>query len=58
MRSGLKAFFHDEDGTTLIEYCLLAAMFALVIMLAVSTLGTETSNMYRTISDSILAAAS
>jgi hypothetical protein len=33
-------------------------MFALVIMIAVSTLGTETSTMYETISDSIVAAAS
>ena len=53
-----KTFLQDEAGTTAIEYCLMASMFALVIMIAVSTLGTETSNMYDTISDSILAAAS
>jgi pilus assembly protein Flp/PilA len=54
----LKNFLQDEGGITAIEYCLLAAMFALVIMIAVSTLGTRTSNMYQVISDSILAAAS
>jgi pilus assembly protein Flp/PilA len=54
----LKNFLRDEGGATAIEYCLLASMFALVILLAVSTLGQETSNMYKLISDSILAAAS
>lgn len=58
MGSVLKNFLHDDGGATAIEYCLLASMFALVIMIAVSTLGTETSNMYKLISDSILAAAS
>lgn len=54
----MENFLRDEGGTTAIEYCLMASMFALVIMIAVSTLGEETSNMYVTISDSILAAAS
>jgi Flp pilus assembly pilin Flp len=54
----MKNFLRDEGGTTLIEYCLMASMFALVIMVAVSTLGKETSNMYITISNSILGAAS
>ena len=44
--------------TTLIEYCLMASMFALVIMIAVSALGTQTSTMYVKISSSILGAAS
>jgi Flp pilus assembly pilin Flp len=58
MTPRMKNFLQDEGGTTLIEYCLMASMFALVIMIAVSTLGTETSKMYEVISDSILAAAS
>jgi pilus assembly protein Flp/PilA len=58
MTPRMENFLRDEGGTTAIEYCLLAAMFALVIMVAVSTLGSETSNMYDTISTSILTAAS
>jgi pilus assembly protein Flp/PilA len=54
----MENFLRDEGGTTAIEYCLMAAMFALVIMIAVTTLGKDTSNLYDTISDSILAAAS
>jgi len=53
----MENFLRDEGGTTLIEYCLMASMFALVIMIAVATLGTQTSTMYVKISSSILAAS-
>ena len=53
----MENFLRDEGGTTLIEYCLMASMFALVIMIAVSTLGTQTSTMYVKISSSIVSAS-
>jgi len=53
----MENFLRDEGGTTLIEYCLMASMFALVIMIAVSALGTQTSAMYVKISSSILGAS-
>jgi pilus assembly protein Flp/PilA len=57
MTPRMENFLRDEGGTTAIEYCLMAAMFALVIMIAVTTLGQETSNMYDTISSSIVSAS-
>jgi Flp pilus assembly pilin Flp len=53
----MENFLRDEGGTTLIEYCLMASMFALVIMIAVSALGTQTSAMYVKISSSIVGAS-
>jgi len=37
----LKRFFKDEDGVAAIEYGLIAALIAVVIILALTTIGTN-----------------
>ncbi|MCC8392684.1 Flp family type IVb pilin [Paraburkholderia sp. MMS20-SJTR3] len=46
-------FARDEDGVTAIEYGLLAGLIALVIIGAVTTLGTNLKNIFTSIGNSI-----
>ena len=39
-------FFKEEDGVTAIEYGLIAALIAVVIILALTILGTSLSNKF------------
>lgn len=51
-------FLRDESGATAIEYGLIAALIALVIIGAVTTLGTNLSGKFDGISSGINAAGS
>ncbi|MCC8392685.1 Flp family type IVb pilin [Paraburkholderia sp. MMS20-SJTR3] len=46
-------FARDEDGVTAIEYGLLAGLIALVIIGAVTTLGTNLKNIFTSIGNSV-----
>lgn len=43
----------DTEGATAIEYGLIAALIAVIIIGAVAIVGTDLSNMFTTISNSI-----
>ncbi len=43
-------FFKDEEGVTAIEYGMLAALIAVVILVAAATLGTNLSAIFTYIS--------
>lgn len=43
----------EEHGASLVEYALLVALIALVAVVAITTFGTELSNSYSGIADSI-----
>lgn len=43
----------DEQGASLVEYALLVALIAVVALVAVATFGTELSNEYSDIVDSL-----
>ncbi len=47
----LKKFIANEDGATAIEYGLIAALIAVGIIVAATTLGTSLSNLFTEISD-------
>jgi pilus assembly protein Flp/PilA len=47
----LRRFLRDEDGTTAIEYALLASGIAGVIVALVMALGTSVQGMYQSLSD-------
>ncbi|MGL4495417.1 MAG: Flp family type IVb pilin [Beijerinckiaceae bacterium] len=49
----LKRFINDESGATAVEYGLLAALIAVVIIGAVTALGTKLASMFRGISTTI-----
>ena len=42
----LKRFIHEDDGQNLVEYALLAGLVALVVMTAVTTVGTNIGALY------------
>jgi pilus assembly protein Flp/PilA len=52
MRS-VSHFFKDESGATAIEYGLIAALIAAVIITAVTTIGTNLTQTFETISTKV-----
>jgi pilus assembly protein Flp/PilA len=46
-------FFKEEEGATAVEYGLIAALIAVVIIAAVTLLGTNISSTFNTIATSI-----
>jgi pilus assembly protein Flp/PilA len=46
-------FVKDESGATAIEYGLIAALIAVAIIAAATTLGTELSSLFTRISDKL-----
>jgi pilus assembly protein Flp/PilA len=53
----ISRFIDDESGATAIEYGLIAALIAVGIILAATTLGTTLSNLFDRISGKLNAAA-
>ena len=43
---GMQRFWNDEEGVTAIEYGLIAALIAVVIILAVAAVGTNLQNEF------------
>ncbi len=57
MLEKIRKFFEQEDGVTAIEYGLIAALMAIVIIVAVALTGQNLSaNFYDKIANSIIAA--
>ncbi len=49
----LQKFLKDESGATAIEYGLIAALIAVVIITAVTAVGTQLSTTFNTISTQV-----
>lgn len=49
----LKRFAKEEDGASAVEYGLLVALIAAVIVTVVQTLGTNIQTAFTTVSDAI-----
>ena len=49
----IKRFFRKEEGVTAIEYGLIAALIAVVIIAAVALVGTSLSSTFHTVATSI-----
>lgn len=49
----LKQFCQEEDGVTAIEYGLIAALIAVVIIGAVTAIGTELNVVFQFIADTL-----
>ncbi len=45
----IKNFIQEEDGVTAIEYGLIAALIAVVIMTAVGNIGTQLNTVFESI---------
>lgn len=53
MVNHIMRFWNDEEGATAIEYGLLAALIAAVIVGAVTAVGTSLSGTFQTIATSV-----
>jgi pilus assembly protein Flp/PilA len=53
MRKFFKNFTASEDGASAIEYALIAALIALVIIVGVTALGTSLSSKFSAIATSV-----
>jgi len=53
MTNLLSRFVRDESGATAIEYCLIAALIAVVVIGAVTAVGTGLSGTFNTVSTKI-----
>jgi pilus assembly protein Flp/PilA len=51
--SAVKTFATDENGVTAIEYGLIAALIGVAAATAATTLGTDLSNLFTTISGKV-----
>ncbi len=56
MTKFVSRFIKDESGATAIEYGLIAALIAVVIIGAVSVLGTKLSDTFTAVSDNLVTA--
>ena len=54
----IKNFFKDESGATAVEYGLMVALIAVVIIAAVTTLGTNLSSKFTTAATAVGGAGS
>lgn len=50
-------FFKDEEGATAVEYCIMVALIALVIITSVALLGTNVSSIFNQFSTDLGAAS-
>ncbi|MDR3526371.1 MAG: Flp family type IVb pilin [Rhizomicrobium sp.] len=53
MKSIISKFLRDDSGATAIEYGLIAALIAVVIIGALTTIGTNLSNVFTSVSGSL-----
>lgn len=56
MKSWILCFYHDQRAVTAIEYALLAALIAVVIVGAVTTVGSQLQLLYGSVKDKLVAA--
>jgi pilus assembly protein Flp/PilA len=49
----LTNFMREEEGATAIEYGLIASLIAVVIILAITAIGTNLSNTFNTVASNI-----
>jgi len=54
MQNHIERFVKDESGATAIEYGLIAALIAVVIITAVTSVGTNLSGTFNTIAGKVL----
>ena len=53
MLSFLRAFLKDRSGVTAIEYRLIAGLIAVVIIAVITTVGTDLTNLFTSVSDGL-----
>jgi pilus assembly protein Flp/PilA len=54
--NGIKRFVAEEDGVTMVEYGLIAALIAVVCIAAVTVVGTQLRTTFTTIGNALTTA--
>lgn len=54
---GFKDFWNDEEGATAVEYGLMVALIAAVIIVAVTSIGTSLNTVFEGVATSLTAVA-
>ncbi len=54
LMNNMKSFMQDEEGVTAIEYGLIAALIAVVIIGAVTAVGGNLSTIFQSIADALI----
>jgi pilus assembly protein Flp/PilA len=49
----IKRFFKEEKGVTMVEYGLIAGLIAIVIIVALASIGTSLSSVFQAVADAI-----
>jgi pilus assembly protein Flp/PilA len=57
MVAAVKRFWNDESGATAVEYGLMVALIAVVIIVAVTALGTGLRGTFQEVADEVTTAA-
>lgn len=53
LREKVRQFFASEDGASAIEYSIIAALIAVVIVAAVGDVGTQVNTVFENIKDAL-----
>lgn len=53
MLSNLKRFWHEESGQGLVEYALILFLIAIVVIVALTTLGKKTANVLNNVGNEL-----
>ena len=53
----LKKFFRDEEGATAVEYALMAALIAMVVIASVTIIGTTLSTKFESMATELASAS-
>jgi pilus assembly protein Flp/PilA len=53
MKNAIKRFFADESGATAIEYGLIAALISVVIITALTTVGSNLNTKFTSVATSL-----
>jgi pilus assembly protein Flp/PilA len=53
---GIKRFLKDEEGVTMVEYGLLAALISIVCIIAITAIGTNLNIAFETICNALAGA--
>ena len=57
MLTTIATFIRDEEGATAVEYGLMAALIAAVIIAAVTSIGTNLTSVFQSVADKLTVAS-
>lgn len=56
LATGIKRFMQEEDGVTMVEYGLIAALISIVVLVALTTIGTNLNVAFEAICNALATA--